>query len=461
METEDVVGIDYYFYQAFLFNYTSDGDFSLKIQFNMSVGAFIIEPRGMFFSPQIGFKEGGEGEAEVFLPSGYEIDRRKALAIGQLNHEPRIVRRNYAFFNLPENLIRLQIEFSTNLTEPDLVKLQQDIFTFDAVRRYESYANEILNFYNDVYSDLVDLFNVTLKNINTKFFIPDFYTLLSIGGYVPFTSEEIGDIHLNIFFERTAKGVLEVIALHELVHQFLWEAGLPPDDLLWFHEGMAQYVSIEVVNDFGYEGASTERSRLEDSASQVNTATGGRFSLLRPPLQEWNPKNSPANIGAYYAASYYVVSRLAEGEGLDYYSRFFKTIRGTRIENIDILTYHLSVAANKTVAPILRGWGFDVVDLYTSSSLIEKVRKRIEALNPMFQPYKSLAETLYEQGLISLEEGYTERGNQYLQIAIFLAEWAGLLTLVTWTAIAVAIAYILSRLTAPPKLEISAINAGF
>ena len=462
VETEDMVGVDYYFYQAFNFYYTSDGgDFNLKIQFNMSVGAFIIEPRGMFFSPQIGFKEGSNGEAEVLLPSGYEIDESKCLAIGQLNHEPRKVYRNYAFFDLPENLIRLQIEFSTNLTKPDLVKLQQGVFTFDAVKRYESYANEILNFYNAVYSDLVDLFNVTLENVNTKFFIPDFYTFLSIGGYVPFTREEIGDIHLNIFFERTVKGVLEVFALHELIHQFLWETGLSPDDFLWFHEGVAQYVSIEVVDDLGYEGASTERSRLEDAALQVSTATGGKFSRLRPPLQEWNPASPPANIGAYYAASYHVVSRLAEDDGLDYYSRFFKTISGTRIENIDILTYHLSIAANETVAPTLRGWGFDVADLYTSSTLIEEARKRIEGLNPMFQPYKSLAETFYEQGLVSLEEGYTRRGNRYLKIAIFLAEWAPLLTLITWTAILVAIVYIFRRRRVPPKPEIPAINAAF
>jgi len=447
VDTEDIAGVDYYFYQVFNFSYTSAVSFRMKIEFNMSVGAFIIEPRGMFYSPQIGFKEGSNGEAEVFLPSNYTIDENKALAIGQWNYEPERVDRNYALFDLPENLIRLQIEFSTSLTEPDFVKLQQDNFTFDAVKRYESYANETLNFYNAVYSDLVDLFNVTLENINAKFFIPDFYTFLYIGGYVPFKGEEIGDIHLNIFFERTVKGVLEVIALHELIHQFLWKAGLSPDDFLWFHEGMAQYVSIEVVDKMGYEGAATERKKLEEAASQL--------IISRVYLQDWSPEYPPANIGAYYAASYYVVSRLAEKYGgFEYYARFFKTIRGTQIKNIDILTYHLSLAANETVEPILRGWGFDAADLYISSTLIEEARKGIRGLNPMFQPYKFLAETFYEQGLISLEEGDARMGNQFLKIAIFLAEWAPLLTLITWTAILIAIIYVFRRLTAPRKLEL-------
>jgi len=451
VDTKDAVGVDYYFYQVFNFSYTSVGSFRMKIEFNMSVGAFIIEPRGMFFSPQIGFKEGSNGEANVSLPSDYEIDRNKALAIGQWNYRPKKVDRNYALFDLPENLLRLQIEFSTSLTEPDLVKLQQGNFTFDAVKRYESYANETLNFYNAVYSGLVDLFNVTLQNINTKFFIPDFYTFLSIGGYVPFTSEEIGDIHLNIFFERTVKGVLEVIALHELIHQFLWKTGLSPDEFLWFHEGMAQYVSIEVVDGLGYEGAATERERLEEAASQLIMSRGERFYFL----QNWSPEYTPTNIGVYYAASYYVVSRLAEKyDGLEYYARFFKTIRETRIKNIDDLTYHLSLAANETVAPMLTKWGFDVADLYISPALIEEATKGIEGLNPMFQPYKFLAETFYEQGLISLEKGNARMGNQYLKIAIFLAEWAPLLTLITWAVILIAIVYIFSRLTAPPKPEV-------
>jgi len=453
--TEDVTGVDYYFYQVFEFSYS--GPSTMKIQFNVSAGALIIEPRGIFFSPQIGFKEGESGQAEVYLPSDYNIKSDKALALGSRNYPGSVSSSLHSVsfeFPLSENLIRLQIEFSTTKETPDLSPLNQGIFTFNAVNRYESYGSEILNFFNNVYSNLTALFNVNLTSVNATFFIPDFDEFLSVGGYVPLekagittTFEKVGDIYINVFFVRAEKGVIEIIALHELIHHFLLQAGISPSNLLWFHEGMAQYASIEVVDRLGYEGAVSERERLEESASQIIVNT--------VPLQDWNPDSQPEDIGAYYAASYYVVSRLAENYGgLDYYKRFFGTIGGTRIEDNDVLAYHLSLAANASVVPTLRSWGFNVADIYISSTLIEEAKSAIHGLNPIFQPFKFMAEQFYEQGLISLEKGDIEIGNLCLRIAIFLAKWAPLLTFITVAAISAAIIYAFQRKTSPKPAEV-------
>ncbi len=457
VETENVADASYYFYQAYKFSFTSDGSFSMRIQFNMSTGALIVEPRGIFFSPQIGFKKGENGQAEVYLPSGYDIDSDKALALGRISYRPTSISSNYVRFNLQENLIRLQVEFSTEKPTPDLVTLTEGIFTFDAVKRYENYANDILNLYNDVYSDLVSLFNVTLQSVKAQFFIPDFDAFLSVGGYVPLETtgaivpfEAVGDIHINVFFVRAVSGVLEVIATHELVHHFLFEAGISPSDLLWFHEGMAQYVSIEVVNSLGYEGALMEKQGLEDAADQLVMATHNFYFL-----QGWNPENPPLDVGTYYVAAYYVVSRLAEDYGgLNYYARFFQTLgNGAQITNNDELAYHLSLAANATVVPTLRWWGFDVADLYISSMLIEEARQATFKVYPLFQPYKALAGYFYEQGLISLENNYTRGGNQLLTIAIYLAQLAPVLTLITWAAVLAVVLYLIKRRLNPPKPE--------
>jgi len=453
--TKDVTGVDYYFYQAFEFSYS--GSFTMEIQFNMSAGALIIEPRGIFFSPQIGFKEGENGQAEVILPSDYNIKSDKALAIGLRNYQGIVSPSLHSVsFLLSENLIRLQVEFSTKNTTPDLIPSTKGIFTFTAVRRYESYGSEILNFSNSVYSNLTELFNVNLTSINATFFIPDFDEFLSVGGYVPLEKtgittpfEKVGDIHINVFFVRAARGVIEIIALHELIHHFLLQAGISPSNLLWFHEGMAQYTSIEVVDKLGYEGAVNERERLEEAASQliINTV----------PLQDWSPENQPTNVGAYYAASYYVVSRLAEEYGgLKYYADFFKTIGEKPIVDNDILAYHLSLAANASVVPALRSWGFNVADMYISSILIEEAKSAINGLNPIFQPFKFMAEQFYEQGLISLEKGDIETGNLCLRIAIFLAKWAPLLTFIIVAAISAAIIYVFQR-KALPKPEVPTI----
>ena len=447
VETTRVINADYYFYRAFNFSFKPRGSFTMRIQFNMSTGALIIEPRGMFFSPLIGFKEGSSASAEVFLPKGYKMVSGHALALGSLNYPPDEVfpSQDSARFDLRENLIRLQIEFLTKVATPEVVTFTQGNFAFNAVKRYEGYASDILGLFNSVYDNLVNLFNVTLENVDAQFFIPDFNAFLSLGGYVPFTGGEIGAIHINIAFTRFIKGILEVIALHELVHHFLWKTGVSPDDLLWFHEGMAQYVSIESVMRWyspGYEGASSEKERLEESAAQINQSTGGNFNFLL----QWKPENPPPNISSYYAAAYYVTGRLAEKhEGLEYYRRFFELIKRREVRDNDLLAYYLSLAANASVAQTLQEWGFNVANLYT---LTEEVRGAINKLNPMFQPYKSIAEYLYQQALIKLEEGDGKRASQLLRTALFVANSAPLLTLLIMVAILIALIY-LSRSRKP------------
>jgi len=442
VETEHVVGEEHYFYKAFRFSFESDKSFRMSIQFNMTAGALIIEPRGIFFSPQIGFQEDNRGTAEVFLP--------KDSRVVKTNYPPTKETANYVLFDLYENLIRLQIEFETSIAKPELSTLKQGIFTFQTVKRYDSYASDILKLFNAVYDDLADLFDVTLERVDTRFVIPEFYTLLSLGGYVPFTGGKVGDIHINVFSVRFERGILEVIALHELIHHFLFKAGLSPRDLLWFHEGMAQYISIEVADELGYEGASTERDRLRVGALQL-TRYGEDFSFL----QEWKPETQPVDITASYVASYSIVSKLAEKYGgLDYYEHFFELIKGKEVQDNSVLAYYLSLAADNSVTLGLRKWGFDIVDLYGFPALVDEAERAVYGLSPAFQPYKFLAEYLYKQGLTYLEKGDTERASQYLEASISLAKFAPLLTLITVAAILVIIVYIFKGRKSHPNQAI-------
>ncbi|KPV65471.1 MAG: hypothetical protein AOA65_0075 [Candidatus Bathyarchaeota archaeon BA1] len=439
VETESVVDTKYYFYQVFRFWFVSDKSFRMSVQFNMSVGALIIEPRGMFFSPQIGFQEGSRGEAEVFFPHNSRVVEAVAIGRGG-NYKPTERELNYVAFDLHENLIRLQIEFKTSITTPALSKLKQGIFTFQTVKRYEKHASNVLSLFSGVYNDFVDLFNVTLESVNVQFFISEFHTFLSIGGYVPFTGGRMGDIHINIFFIRAVEGVLEVIALHELIHQFLWKAGLSPSDLLWFHEGMAQYVSIEIADRLGYEGVQSERDKLEKGASKFIEQYGENFHFL----QQWKPEPQPTNIATYYIASHYVVSRLAgKYGGLNYYRRFFRLMKGGQIKDNNVLAYHLSLASDTSVAQALKRWGFNIVDLYAPPTY--EAERIIHDLNPILQPYKFLAEYLYKQALIRFEKGDAEKANQYLAAAIFIAKFAPTLTVATMGAILIAIIYTIER----------------
>jgi hypothetical protein len=460
-DTTSKVGTDLYFYQVLEFSFTSASSFRMKIQFNMSEGALIIEPDGMFFSPQIGFDPKSTGKAEVIFPSNFSVQR---VASSGKSHYT--IAKNRVSFDLVDNVVRLQIGFTTGGT-PKWKQINQGVFNFQTVERYENYAHEILSLYNKTYDYLTDLFNVTLGTVKVQFFIPEFDMLLSVGGYIPFTNQTMGEININIFFVRAVNGTIQVIALHELIHHFLWKAKLSPDYFLWFHEGAAQFVSIETVDNLGYEGAAIERDRLNQGASQLISQTGENFGFL----QNWTPEDQTGDTTRNYVASYYVISELAERHGgLDFYKRFFELIRPLEFEPNEWkpnewLAFYLSMAANASVDLTLQQWGFNIRLIYTKSKispqLIYEAEKAIDELSPVFQPYKFIAEALYQQAMLRLEHGDIDGAKRLLNATISLANLAPLLTLLTITGIFALIVYILHKRTAEPEIELPPLPPSF
>jgi len=434
-DSENVAGGSFYFYEVLFFSFTSDGaEFEMHFQYNVTTAAMIIEPDGIFYSPQIGFESGNSLEAVVDLPSGFEVN--DVLAYGSVgSYSPSSRSSTHVVFDsIPEteNLLRIEVGFSTANKEPELLEITDGIFSFETVPRYAEYARSILDLYNRTYNDLVDLFNVTLEDANVRFFIPDFESLFSIGGYVPFTSNRMGDIHINFVFTRYVEGYIEVIALHELVHHFLWKAGVSPRGLLWFHEGMAQYVSMEIANTIGFEGAGTMINEMETAISELKLVVGEDFGFL----QQWSITSQPQDVGSYYAAAYHVVRSLAEGRGgLDYYALFFKLMNGETITSNAELGYFLSLTSEESVAESLNSWGFNVPDLYLFSPLLRNVKRVLSEVNPIFQPYKYIAELLYEQALSNARQDSVNEMNFFLTAAISVAKLAPLLTLMTVSGI--------------------------
>jgi len=430
-----VMGFSNPFYEAFYFSFKSyNGRFELNVKYNHSLAAMIIEPNGIFFSPQIGFEKGNKVKITVTLPKEFIINQDEAITFGMFsNYPPTLIdqsRNTLSFNDIPEteNLLRVEIGFKTKNQSAQLVKLHSGIFTFEVTPRYVEYARRILRFYNQTYDELVDLFNVTLEDAQIRFFLPEFTQLLSIGGYVPFVSKKLGDIHINVIYIRAVEGQIEVIALHELVHHFLWRAGVSPENLLWFHEGMAQYVSIEICNKMSYEGAALIKQQMKAGVSEVKKKFKDDFGFL----QEWTPRHSPQDLGNYYIAAYYIVSELAKQQGgLEYYRNVFKLPRDRKIENNADLAYYLSIAAGESVADILNNWGFNVPDLYSYSSLLNEAKMFLEKTNRIFEPYRSLAEILYRSAVSNANQENEDMMRLYLALAILIGKLAPLLTLMT------------------------------
>ncbi len=464
VETDEVVSRAYYFYQAFKFRYEANGLFNMTIRFEFANGGLIIEPTGIFYSPQIGFKNDSDAVAEIFFDSNFTVNEEKAIAIGQttdtnIEYPATDVETNRVWFTLPsqENIFRLEVEFNTQSATPDYVTLMSsdnNTFAFKSVARYQSYARGVLKLYDLIYGNFTQLFNVTLDSVapvEVQFFLPDFDTLLSVGGFVPFTGGQLGEININIVFIRGVNGTVEVIAAHELVHRFLGRAGLSPSDFLWFHEGMAQFISVTFVGELGYEDGVLGKQNLDQGAVQVFDLKGGDIGFI----QQWSPTSQPDYVDNLYAASYYVVAKLAETHGgLPYYQHFFELINGALVNSNNVLAYYLSVAADASVAITLRHWGFNIADLYTSPELVDQAAKAIEATNPIFQPYRWFAEYLFNQAQVSLEAGNVDRANSLLRLSIAVANAAPILTFITIIIILGLLVYLLFRCSRRPRATV-------
>lgn len=450
-DPEKYTGSQYYFYKVLEFQFISDGsEFEIVVEYNFSLAAMVVETEstyGIFYSPQIGFKGGSEFEAAVIFPPKFRADLNEALAVGGSLYRPDKALSNSSFVlfrGIPatENLLRIQIGFRAIDREPSSIILESGVFRFNTVKRYEPYAWKILNLYNLTYNMLINLFNTTLgqyspsgenKGVTIRFFVPDFNSLMSIGGYVPFSGRDLGDIYVNLMFTRYIEGYLEVIALHELIHHFLWKAGISPQNLLWFHEGMAQYVSLEVAGKLGYEGAKMIKDEIEDNIKNIVLTYNSLSFLL-----DWTPTHAPRDLNTLYTAAYYVVNRLAaEYGGLDYYARFFKILSGKTLRDNVALCYYLSVAANESVADKLNSFGFNIPDLYAYWPLISEVEeaiKKIDSSNVFLKPFRDLANLIYRVG-VSGERIFVEWRHFILLAALLTAYFAPLLALLAYSSL--------------------------
>jgi hypothetical protein len=459
VETNQVVDQSIYFYRALRFRYQSNGSFfNMTLRFDFDNGALILEHRGIFYSPQIGFEASSDGNAEVLFDHNFQIKQDLAVVVGSsVTYPAQRVESDRVLFRLQENVVRLQVELGVAVAAEEATLRSSDnrTFVFNTASYYQEYAKSVLRFYDRIYNQTARLFNVTLEDVVVQWFLPDFESLLSVGGFVPLFTGGLGEININIVFIRAVNGTVEDIAAHELVHRFLDKAGIPPSEFLWFHEGMAQYISVNMVSSMGYEAAETEKDNLESSAEQFS----GHEDFGSMGLQQWSPSYQPpdAEVGLLYVASYYVISRLpqvVQRDGFEYYQSFFELIGQrpyvdiydrVKVRDISILALYLGEAVNASVALTLERWGFTVSDLSQLKDPIAEAEKAISEVNPVFQPCKFLAEYLYQQALSSAETGDWDRARSLLQLSINLANLAPLLTLLTIAALLALLAYGLAR----------------
>ncbi|MGQ9513961.1 MAG: hypothetical protein ACUVTL_02755 [Thermoproteota archaeon] len=400
------------FYENLTLYYS--GPITIFINWTLDYGALLLEPQGLFVSPAIYASSDVPGYAKLNLSNkvrsiNYATPRYTKISDRLLQFDLRQVMREgggriYVFFSL--------------YGQYDRSKFTRDNFTVTTASRYKDLAERVLSVYSKAAPILQELFNVTLGHTFVEFFIPSSTEELPIGGFVPILPDRfsVGNVSLNLFYFRTQEGYIESIALHELVHHYCAKAGIAPS-LLWLHEGLANYVSIEITYFLGLPGARDLENSLEEAAAMVPKS---EYHMV----DTWTTTKTDPRYSEFqhYAVAYSIISDIGlaskEGgepfDGYNFFEKIFRSIvqRGQRMNS----TWHivsLMEAESKNgsrIASMFLSWNFNIPNIFQIQSQIDSLRERLSNPSPIISLFVPSI-------LVKLDEAENYLENQNLMMA--------------------------------------------
>ena len=339
------------FYNNYSFYYSGDPA-TFQISYLYRFGALIVEPNGAFFSTQITVSPRSTGSVFVVMPEDFKAKGSEPWWNKRWSQEGY----TYYMYSLPPNEAgRILISFEVE-DKGDLVKIEGDGITVNTPRRYIDVAENLTKIYSAVKREIERITHTTIEYAHVYFYVPmDMNEILELG-YTPFSqvSNKLGDIYINLITVRMISGASEQAMLHEIIHHYLWKAGIDVS-LLWVHEGLANYLSTEILKAKGYPVENLTYENLEE----IPQITGDKYGFL----EHWRVSSRPANIGLYYAASLYIIKTLGDQYGgLELYSKLFMLINKdkTILTTTDNFVDYLSQAAGVDLSQKFRKWGFTI-----------------------------------------------------------------------------------------------------
>ncbi len=335
------------FYNNYSFYY-SGNPVTFELSFSYRFGALIVEPNGAFFSTWIAVSPSSSGSVIVIMPEDFKAKGSEP------RWEKKWAEAGYIYYKygLPPNG-RILISFEVE-GRGDFIEINGDGITIHTPKRYTDVASNLTQIYDRVRSQIIKTTATSIEHIHVYFYVPkDMNEILELG-YTPFSNvnNKLGNVYINLITVRMISGASEQAMLHEIIHHYLWKAGIDVN-LLWVHEGLANYLSTEFLKNRGYP---VENLTYED-LEKVPQTTGGKYGFL----QDWRPGDRVLNIGLYYAASLYIIKTIGDQYGgLQLYSKLFKLIvdSKTTISSTGQFVDYLSKAAGRDLSPMFESWGF-------------------------------------------------------------------------------------------------------
>ena len=334
-----------------------DGRFSVTLCYSFPYAVLMHDDRGWFMSPFLLADPRARLVVYVRIPFLKEVTLESPKSTGTVD--------GYRVYNLtgaPESLMegRVIVEFTSRLSVAS--RELRDPETGIAVeypQPYSGIAARTLKVAKRSYVVLKRISGISPPEVKFRFYLPE----QSMGGLWALgfvRGEDVnvggrGPIMLNLALIRYAPGYHETTVIHEMVHLFLGAAGVVANEnTRWFHEGMAQYISVLVAQEVGINVSDYENSLGNASRAALRVTSGnlGRY------LEKW--PSSEEDEGLAYALSYYVLSNISSRYGGEaYIARLFSALKRVgKVDSTRSIVLAMSEAAGENLAPLFRYWGF-------------------------------------------------------------------------------------------------------
>lgn len=361
----DVPSSAYFYYNSSIMLTPGDnGTALLSVCYDFPYATLLSGNRGWFMSPMLIAYPAYPVEVHVHIPGVSEVTLESPKADRVLGNEDRV----YTLSPSKTQVItgRVVIEYTaSNIVEVlnFTSRVQNTIVVVEGPKYYKSLAERVASVASRASEELSGVSGVSVPMLYFKLYLPrESMGGINTLGFV--MGEDInaggqGPIMINLALLRYAPGYLETTVIHEMVHTFLGRVGVEAnDETRWFHEGLAQYLSIVVAEKTGYNVSEYAEDLLNASQFFFNYVSGNLSFIEKWP-------SDPYSVSEAYLASFYIVYNITESHGgLKFIKALFNSLKVYgKVKNTKDIVLTLSEAAGENLAPLFRKWGFkNVVD---------------------------------------------------------------------------------------------------
>ena len=321
--------VDYYFYKLIGLRYFSKGMFKATISYIFKYASLMVGYNAWFMSPLIGVANNSTVNVVVHVPN--------FSSFTETFPEIPKIRNDTLYFNSLEKAATVEgysieegarVSFNYRLKRP----IEEEVvnrtlpygvkLTFHIPIYYKEIIDKIYRILNESYPYYKHIFGEYSSELEFRFYLPETIDL-SVYGYVKgeiISLRKNGPIYINMALIRFAPGILEQTVLHEYVHVALGKIGVVANsNLRWVHEGLAEYISLNIMEKLGYNMSYQWNARLSLVSSFLKKyGTYGAVS-------HWV---SGPDEPLFYSAALKVIKTIGDKYGgLDFYRRVFIVVK--------------------------------------------------------------------------------------------------------------------------------------